>query len=274
MIIDVLDLNDVPVICTVLAPPPAEPVGGTDEGGEGGETTAESPGEVQLCTAARGVSVTDTFIMYEDDVTTTPAFNTSYVVDLDNDPLKFSIDKSIFDGAMFNIDELTGRINVAPGKQLNYEIKQYYKITIVVKDYAADGVTPRGGEARYNFPIEILNANDAPVLAPGLVLKLAENSYVGDTTTMSFAATDVDGGAAQVMTYSLTEQWNSNNVSDRVAVDYFTVDVDPTTQRASVKVRKQTELCVVGMREILWTKREENEGEKTCRIKSSWACKG
>lgn len=233
MIIDILDLNDVPVICTVLAPPPAEPVEG--------ETTPDSPGEVQLCTAARGVSVTDTFTMYEDDVTTTPEFNTSYIVDLDNDPLKFSIDKSIFDGAMFDIDEVTGRITVAPGKQLDYELKQYYKISIVVKDYAADGVTPRGGEARYTFPVEILNANDAPVLASGLALKLPENSYVGDMTTMSFAATDVDGGAAQVISYKLIEQWNS----DRVAVDYFSVDVDPTTQRASVKVRKQTEPCAV-----------------------------
>ena len=42
--------------------------------------------------------------MYEDAVTTTPEWNTSFVVDRDDDVLKFTIDKSIFDGATFAID--------------------------------------------------------------------------------------------------------------------------------------------------------------------------
>jgi len=175
--------------------------------------------------------------MYADAVTTTPEWNTTFVVDQDNDLLlKFTIDKSIFDGATFDIDESTARITVAPGKSLDYELKQYYKISVVVKDYdRITGLQRTGpdGTASYNFPIEILDANDAPVLAAGLKLELPENSKRGDTTTTTFAASDVDGGAAQVLTYTMTDQRNAQNA----VVDYFDVHVDPTTQLASVKVK-------------------------------------
>ena len=239
VIIDVVDKNDPVVICTALDPVPPEDTGSVDtgdsDGGDTGDTEGPPPdqGPPRICTEA--IPFTDSFSMYEDAVTTTPEWNTSFVVDRDDDVLKFTIDKSIFDGATFAIDESTARITVAPGKSLDYELKQYYKISVVVKDYdRITGLQRTGpdGTASYNFPIEILNANDAPVLAAGLKLELPENSQSGDKTTTTFAASDVDGGAAQVLTYTMTDQRNAQNK----VVDYFDVDVDPTTKLVSVKV--------------------------------------
>ena len=47
----------------------------------------------------------------------TPLFNSSYVVDLDGDTIRYSIDKAAFEGATFAIDEFSGRITVGAGKQ-------------------------------------------------------------------------------------------------------------------------------------------------------------
>ena len=231
-----VDENNPVVICTALDPAPPEKTGSVDtgDGGDTGDPEGPPPdqGPPRICTEA--IPLTDSFSMYADAVTTTPEWNTTFVVDQDNDLLlKFTIDKSIFDGATFDIDESTARITVAPGKSLDYELKPYYKISVVVKDYdMITGLQRTGpdGTASYNFPIEILDANDAPVLAAGLKLELPGNSKRGDMTTTTFAASGVDGGAAQGLTYKMAFQCNAQNA-------VFDVYVDPTTQHASVKVK-------------------------------------
>ena len=107
--------------------------------------------------------------------TTDPVFGVEYVTDLDSDPLQFSITPD-FDGANFAIDSSTGRITVAPGKSLDYEAMQYYKINVVIEDMK-DGAK-RGGKASQMFTITVLDANDAPNIAGGIVLPLLENAQV------------------------------------------------------------------------------------------------
>ena len=187
--IEVLDVNDVPVICTNVA-------------------TMSAAG----CTReVKG------FEMYEDAQplvdSTVPVFGATYVSDLDGDPLQYSINAGEFDGSMFAIDANTGRITVAAGKELDYETKQYYKVTVIVEDMTwirlcgrvcVSKAVPRGGKASYTFTITVLDANDAPQLAVGLVLPLPENSVVGAQTRASFSATDVDSTGG--LTYTITTQ--------------------------------------------------------------------
>ena len=187
--IEVLDVNDVPVICTNVA-------------------TMSAAG----CTReVKG------FEMYEDAQplvdSTVPVFGATYVSDLDGDPLQYSINAGEFDGSMFAIDANTGRITVAAGKELDYETKQYYKVTVIVEDMTwirlcgrvcVSKAVPRGGKASYTFTSTVLDANDAPQLAVGLVLPLPENSVVGAQTRASFSATDVDSTGG--LTYTITTQ--------------------------------------------------------------------
>ena len=191
--IEVLDVNDVPVICTNVA-------------------TMSAAGCTQ---EVKG------FEMYEDAQplvdTTVPVFGAAYVADLDGDPLRYSINAGEFDGAMFAIDANTGRITVAAGKELDYETKQYYKVTVIVEDMKSAAV-PRGGKASYTFTITVLDANDAPQVAVGLVLPLPENSVVGAQTLASFSATDVDSTGG--LTYTITAQQMGST-----AVDYFGLTV-------------------------------------------------
>ena len=112
--------------------------------------------------------------------------------------------------------------------ELNYEAKQYYQITVIIEDMK--GTEARGGKASHTFTITVLDANDAPQLAPGIVLPLPENSQVGNNlltplntlltpinnlltpdnsqvgakTAASFSATDVD--SATTLTYAITAQ--------------------------------------------------------------------
>ena len=86
--------------------------------------------------------------------------------------------------------------------ELNYEAKQYYQITVIIEDMK--GTEPRGGKASHTFTITVLDANDAPQLAPGIVLPLPENSKVGAKTAATFSATDVD--SATTLTYAITAQ--------------------------------------------------------------------
>ena len=68
--------------------------------------------------------------------------------------------------------------------ELNYEAKQYYQITVIIEDMK--GTEARGGKASHTFTITVLDANDAPQLAPGIVLPLPENSQVGAKTVYKY----------------------------------------------------------------------------------------
>ena len=177
--VDISDVNDVPVICASRDSAPDE------------------------CS-----DVVASFRIYEDAVatkdSTIPTFGSDFVVDLDGDDLTYSIDSSVFDADMFSIDSQTGKITVALGKSLDYESRQLYRITVVLRDYKNGDA--RGGEARHTFSIAVLDANDAPILRKGIVLHMQENAQIGSNTLNNFAATDTDSASLGQLVYTIMSQ--------------------------------------------------------------------
>ena len=146
------------------------------------------------------------FSVYEDALST-DAIGSVVAQDLDaNDILKYTL-ASEFDGAIFDIALTTGVITLASTATLDYETRQIYKVTVIVRDHF--GVGPRkgdfrNGEARHTFSISVLNANDKPVFpAVGIELQMNENSVSNGRTLTDFKANDVDNGAPP-LTYTIT----------------------------------------------------------------------
>ena len=195
--IDIEDVNDEPVICVDASTAPA---------GCGGILTSLE--------------------MYEDAQpggdTTIPAFGSNFIIDLDGDAVVYSIDPGAFDADMFQIDASTGTITVAPGKSLDYESKQLYRISIVVRDVDKDGKA-RGGEDKHTFSIAILDANDAPVIPSDIVLHLPENSPISADTSDTFAGTDIDSGSGSLI-YSIVSQKGPDG--KLLGADMFTLGSD------------------------------------------------
>ena len=148
------------------------------------------------------------FSVYEDALST-DAIGSVVARDLDaNDILKYTL-ASEFDGAIFDIALTTGVITLASTATLDYETRQIYKVTVIVRDHFGVGPsaikgTFRGGEARHTFSISVLNANDKPVFpAVGIELQMNENSVSNGRTLTDFMANDVDNGGAP-LTYTIT----------------------------------------------------------------------
>ena len=177
--VDIRDVNDIPVICT------------------NGDSAPDECSDVVA-----------SFRIYEDAVatkdSTIPTFGSDYVVDLDGDDLTYSIDNSVFDADMFSIDAKTGKITVADGKSLDYESRQLYRITVVLRDYKNGDA--RGGEARHTFSIAVLDANDAPILRKGIVIQIQENAQVDSISLNGFAATDTDSASLGQLVYTIVSQ--------------------------------------------------------------------
>ena len=108
------------------------------------------------------------------------------------------------DGNTFHIDPISGVITLAAGEALDYEVKRYYFVTVVVKDMKSGAA--RGGEASFTFTINVLDANDAPTILNGLILPMKENSLTGTRTTKSFTASDTDITALGALTYEVVSQ--------------------------------------------------------------------
>jgi hypothetical protein len=194
-LVDILieDKNDVPVICYDKAKYPVEC--GTNEAKE--------------------------FSVYEDALPT-DAIGTVLAADFDtNDVLQYTLDPA-FDASLFVIGLTDGVIKLKTGTALDYETRQLYKVTVIVRDYYTKGGTVplefRGGEARHTFPISILDANDSPVF-PSINLELDENSQAGATTVTDFAALDVDNGG-KALTYNLLTMADADN-ANVVITDLF-----------------------------------------------------
>ena len=170
VVINIEDVNDVPIICTdAFAFPECQAA--VPHSPTGCDPVQTDSTELDYCLRVE----LNEFQIYEDDVASTgtgtiPPFatdasttpTTKYVVDLDGDDLQYTIDKGELDGAMFDINVNSGKITVAAGQKLDYESRQYYTVRVTVKDFHA-GVA-RGGTISYDFPVAVLDANDAPVL--------------------------------------------------------------------------------------------------------------
>lgn len=92
----------------------------------------------------------------------------------------------------------------AQGCGLDFETQKYHMILVQVTDSGTPSLS-----ASFSITIQVLDANDPPVLSDTSVTQLKENMTVGDIVA-KLAATDQDAG--QNMTFSIGNEGEFNLV--------------------------------------------------------------
>ncbi len=117
----------------------------------------------------------------------------------------------------FAINPTTGAITVNNPSALDFEASQSFDLTVTVTDGGALQVSQ-------GVVVNVTNVNEAPVVAPGQIFSVAENSALG-TVVDTVVASDPD--ANKILTFSIT----GGNTGNAFAIDPttgVTTVADPT----------------------------------------------
>lgn len=99
--------------------------------------------------------------------------------------LKYSIYRQD-EPKLFVIGESSGVVSLAANAQLDYETKASHSIGLAVTDGTS--------EAKADFTITVVDANDAPTISGPSTLSIPENAVAGTTVGSAFVAGDQDAG--------------------------------------------------------------------------------